>query len=266
MLKLTWTIDPVVIGFVGNIATLMVISCWNKLHTSTFTMLACVAISDTHTLLQIYLWEFTPLNFLLMCKKLRGVLKAQFFLLMVADDNTWMQLCLFAVLRYIAIVYPIAFQTRYSPRRVVLLSACGWILVFMLCGSKLILNIYVSDKYAKDIWLIIHIFRLIFPTTLFITLHYLKFKAIRRSQSVNTGSALRMHIIVFMVLLTYVITALSYLIQNIQYRFELKSGKYAVNPAMTIMINCMINPLIYVFASPPITHMILKMKLFCLLG
>ena len=36
------------LGFIGNIVTVAIISCWRKLHTPTFTMFACLAASDVY--------------------------------------------------------------------------------------------------------------------------------------------------------------------------------------------------------------------------
>ena len=46
-------------GFIGNIVTVAVISCWRKLHTPTFTMIACLAVSDAYSLLSYTLYMYT---------------------------------------------------------------------------------------------------------------------------------------------------------------------------------------------------------------
>ena len=39
-------------GFIGNIATVAMIAYWKKLHTPTFTMIACLAVSDAYSLIE----------------------------------------------------------------------------------------------------------------------------------------------------------------------------------------------------------------------
>ena len=55
-------------GCMGNVVTVVIISCWRKLHTPTFTMLACLAVSDAYSLISYMLILDTNVEGIIRCQ------------------------------------------------------------------------------------------------------------------------------------------------------------------------------------------------------
>ena len=90
------------LGLIGNITTVAVISCWRKLHTPTFTMLACLAVSDACSLLAYTPNMYTNIWRLFFCNYLRDMyMKGMVSYLLdiiyfCCRYNAGMQLCILA--------------------------------------------------------------------------------------------------------------------------------------------------------------------------
>ena len=124
-------------GFTGNMFTVVIILCWRKLHSPTFTMIACLAVSDTLSLLSYTMYSYTNVYSLILCTDFRKtvgdfVTFVTFHTLIgLGRFNAGMQLCILACLRFRAIVYPLKFKTYCTSKAVIAMSVLGSVMVFI---------------------------------------------------------------------------------------------------------------------------------------
>ena len=234
--------------------TVAVIACWKKLHTPTFTMLACLALSDAHSLLQFYLWsrlEFQQMLRRCFPENTKAVMTWRYILLSIAEDNTWVQMSLLAVLRYLAIVHPLKYKIHCTSKIVILASVSGWVILVIISAVRLpLLHFHQSILMYVD--LILYIMRFICPTSFFVTLHCLKVRALRLSPVLNQISEIKMNIIVTVILVIYGFSSALYIASfaSMVMEWNIKSIDYIT--LFSITVNCAVNPYIYVLSSPQV--------------
>ena len=199
-----------ILGVIGNIVTVAAISCLKELHTPTFTMIACLAVSDAVSLVFHFLSMYTNLGILsLLCSDINAEAIWIFYTLVLnfIRYNSGMQMCLLVVLRFVAIVYPLKFKKYCTCKKVVLSSACGSLSILLL--GIVLLNVYSrSDKGIKHnltiTAIVLYVLNFIIPTSLIVTMHYFKARALRRSPGIyNKESFFKMNIVVSVVFIIY---------------------------------------------------------------
>ena len=247
------------LGFIGNIMTVAIISCWRKLHTPTFTMIACLATSDAYSLLSYTLQAYTNLLSLITC--IIPIFAEDAFsycwytIYYLGRFNAGMQLCILACLRFTAIAHPLKFKTYCTCKAVLIMSFVGSVvslIISVVCTVFFIDLIDNEDYYA--LITVIYALNFIVPSSIFMVLHCLKLRALRRSPVLNSNSSLKMNVVVSIVLSIYVISSASRMMSSIlvwQYDIYI----FSVVVKISFLINCAINPFIYFFSSPPIVQL-----------
>ena len=253
-------------GFIGNIATVAVIACWKKLHTPTFTMIACLAVSDAYSLLEHLMWNYTNLLYILWnCMGVRQeVLDITYNLMGILGRlSAGTQLCLLASIRYMAIVHPLKFQATLTTKRVVVMSVCGWVIVVVFSTFSTFLASYIIRIYTKQLlfYAVLNSLNCLIPASVFITLHCLKVKAISRSPTLSSNSSSRMNVVVALVLVIYVLTASSVVINQL-YIYVTEYAYYIMNKLtlLSFIVNCAVNPFIYFISSPPFIQIVCRIR------
>ena len=247
-------------GIVGNILTVAVISCSEKLHTSTYTMIACLAVSDVFSSTMFLLLYYTNIiTLIIFCYGINYDIANILLMLMSFQGklNAGTQLCLLASLRYIAIVKPLRFQIYWNTRKVVIMSVFGWIFVFIFSALCAIFYLYVVSNYTQEcnLFIFINITNFIIPTSIFITLHCLKLRALRRSPVLNNKSFVRINVVITLVIVIYILSSASISIERAYgcHRLLYSNHLYQFSN-ISFLFNSAINPFIYFFASPPILN------------
>ena len=243
-------------GFIGNIVTVCVISCWRKLHTPTFTMIACLATSDAYSLLSVTLNTYTNIKFYLSCK-LGTFVFFDYLLTLVylGRFNAGMQLCLLACLRFTAIVYPLKFKTYCTCKAVIVMSIIVSVIILIISIVFIVLDSSRIDVSLETV-LVIYAINFIVPVSIFTVLHCLKLRALRRSPALKSNSSLKMNVVVSIVLSVYIISSGSMLMSGILAGITRFPFNLVVN--LSFLINCAVNPFIYFFSSPPFVQLLRK--------
>ena len=253
------------LGFLGNAVTVAVISCWKELHTPTFTMIACLAVSDAYSLLQHFVWHYTFLfngPYIYYCLDRKMYIIARNLFIFVGRLNAGFQLCLLAFFRYIAVVHPLKFRTYFSPKKVIFTSFIGWVIVVIF--STVITVILTIESQIFDTWKQYLDFRrsisflnVIIPTLLFITFHCLKMRALRRSPLLNMNTSRKMSVVIFFIILIYVSSSASIALGQLEIQF------FGNINTLAFIISCAINPFIYFLASAPMVRLYRRLFPFC---
>ena len=173
------------------------------------------------------------------------------------------QLCLLARIRYIAIVHPLKFQATLTTKRVVVMSACGWVIVLVFSTFSAFVAMYFIRTHTTRLlyYAVLNSSNCLIPASVFITLHCLKVKAISRSPTLSSNSSSRMNVVVALVLLIYVLTASSVAINQLY----IYVTEYAYNimnklTVLSFLVNCAVNPFIYFISSPPFIQIVRRMR------
>ena len=260
----------IVAGFIGNVATVAVISCWRKLHTPTFTMLACLAVSDAYSLLTFMLDYLTNLHNLIFCiykYSLRNMVYYEIFsgiyytLYILGRLNAGMQLSELVCIRFVAIVYPIKFKTRCTCKSVIVISVGVSVMVLILATvSRIVAR--VKSLASCDISMATLVVNFFVPSSILTVLHFLKLRALRRSPASNNNSSLKMNVVICIVMTIYISSSVSDMIIEIilcyTHSFN-EMDHFEKIRSISFVINCASNPFIYVFSSPPFIQMFQKM-------
>ena len=249
------------LGCIGNIVTVAVISCWRKLHTPTFTIIACLAVSDAYSLLLSFINGHTTLIFLILCYEpsFPVVFVTYSAFISFARYNGGMQLCLFACLRFTAIVYPHKYQAYCTCNAVIVMSVVASAII--LISSAVESALYMILEYNCTVVIPLLSLNFIVPTSLFISLHCLKLRALRRSPALNSTSSVKMNVVSIFLMSFYVISSASVLITYIVSCFNVVigfDGYFDFITGMSFLFNCAVNPFIYFFSSPPIVELFRK--------
>ena len=153
-----------------------------------------------------------------------------------------MQLCLLASIRIISILHPLKFKKCCSCKRVVIISLCGSAIVFIFSAISHIIHFHYDQGKNAPIFniffLIIFLINFIVPTSLFITLHCFKIRALRRSPALNTISA---------ALLTYITSSVTVVIRQVFVCMSPLYISFYLDAIIKIsfLIHCIANPFIY---------------------
>ena len=254
------------LGFSGNVVTVAVVSCWKELHTPTFTMIACLAVSDAYSLLQHFVWHYTVLSnvwFYAFCVNNHRVYDiSRILTVYIGRFNAGFHLGLLAFLRYIAVVHPLKFKTYFSPKKVILTSVCGWIIVLLFSTFCTLMvfyrrHIFYTRAQYWDYRASISSLNFVIPTLLFITLHCLKMRALRRSPALNKNTSRKMTIVITIIILIYVGSSASIALGQFHILFFGKINTLA------FIISCAVNPFIYFVSSAPMVRIYRRIATCC---
>ena len=249
------------LGFIGNVVTVAVISCWRKLHTPTFTMIACLAVSDAYSLLSATLYAHTNLLWLTICLNPHSsmIFYTFYVLLSLGRFNAGMQLCALVCLRFTAIVYPHKYKAYCTCKAVIMVSLVTSIFILIFCAvhSTFVEVLGNNCVFNTSICAV----NFIVPCTFFISLHCLKLRALRRSPALNNNSSLKMNIVLSILMSIYVISSASMMLNIILrcfYGYTYDEYLNFIN-RISFSCNCAINPYVYFFSSPAIVQLFRKM-------
>ena len=255
-------------GFIGNIVTVTVISCWRKLHTPTYTMIACLAASDAYSLMSYTMNQYTNVLLITVCTLLKNGHDVVFsycwiILFYLGRFNAGMQLCILACLRFTAIVYPLKFKTYCTRKAVILVSIGGSVVILIISVAVIVLPIALFERKVSIIVvnIVIYAVNFIVPSSMFTVLHCLKLRALRRSPALNNNSSRKINVVLSIVLSIYVISSASMMMFYIlawQYRINFFLSVAHPFIRLSFLINSAINPFIYFFSSPPILQLFRK--------
>ena len=253
-----------VLGCIGNIVTIVIVLCSQKLHTPAYTMIVCLAVSDAFSLSVCILVYYTNINILMVCSGIDS--KFAFVLCVIFDIqsrlNAGSQLCILASVRYVAIVNPLKFKIKCTTRSVIVISVLGWVIVLLIAVSVVCVgsNLFTSTLQLCQVLVFINVANFIIPTSIFIVLHCLKLRALRRSPTLNNKSLVRMNVVMTLIILIYILSSSLICIDRALVCFAriwLDYDKFA------FLLNCAINPFIYFFASPPCVNRFNKVCQMC---
>ena len=159
-----------------------------------------------------------------------------------------MQLCILACLRFTAIVYPFKLKTHCTCKVVILMSMAGWVAILIVSGiygffiHTVVYTIFCAVVMAREG------VNFLIPSSVFIVLHCLKLRALRRSPSLSNNSSWGMNVIMIIVLSIYSISSASLLIYSFMAcYFNYKNNYVFITVKISFLINCAANPFIYFF-------------------
>ena len=259
----------VTLGFIGNIVTVVVISCWRKLHCPTFTMIACLAVSDAYSLLVSMMHVLTNHVILIVCYDFKAIVSRSSVPVItltvgafsgLARHNGGMQLCVLACLRFTAIVYPYKYEAYCTCKAVIVVSVVTSVIILISSAVEMILYDVFENNCAVSMPM--YAMNFIVPTSLFISLHCLKLRALRRSPALDRMSPLKMNVVLLILMSVYVISSASMLLSRILsclmvFKEFYRHFKYIT--ATSFSLNCAVNPFVYFFSSPPVAQWFRKM-------
>ena len=119
--------------------------------------------------------------------------------------NAGKKLCLFACLRFNATVYPHKYQGHCTCKMVIVVSVIVSIIILISFAVHGIL--YVVSEYNCAVHTHQHILNFIVPTSVLISLHFLKLQALRRSPALNSNSSLKMNVILSILMSIFVMSS-----------------------------------------------------------
>ena len=220
-------------------------------------MIACLAVSDAYSLLQHFLWHYTLLYNILFynfCVDRAAYDIARNLTIYIGRYNAGFHLSLLAIVRYMAVVHPLKFKTYCSSKKVILASLFTWIFVLLfstLCTIVVINrhHIFKSKRQSYDFRASLSFLNFIIPTLLFITLHCLKMRALRRSPALNKNTSRKMTIVITIIILIYVASSASIALGQFEIEFFGKINTLA------FITSCAVNPFIYFMSSTPMVRL-----------
>nr|XP_019929930.2 type-1 angiotensin II receptor A-like [Crassostrea gigas] len=176
-----------VLGGIGNIVTIVIISYRSKLQTPTFVAIKCLAVSDFFGLITFLLAHFTNAFYVLYTKQnIFGILFAHFFF--TVQNNSPSQVLLLCAVRYLLVVHPLDSRRYLTVTVVSLGSLTLWILSFVF--SVIIGYLVSSFDYGSILYsaiekgeLIIQVLYLLVVVIIILTMHYKKILVIRKSST-----------------------------------------------------------------------------------
>lgn len=257
-----------VIGVLGNIVTFVTISVNKRLHTVTYTMIACIAPADTTALVFGYCFIYRlgdfPDSYVLRLV-IRGIGLA-------GEHSSAAHMVFLGAIRCLLIARPVWSLSNLTPKRIVFISTILWI--FSICfASGLTSFFYISDRGYVDqstvlyTIFIVGIYLLGFPLILITVFHCIKIRSILRSSvigrvhlSSKMSKVFLLILVVYAVsstadLVYYIVVLRKYLIEN---STEADQALYYAIYAVYFlwMIHYSLNPFLYFFVSPKVRSLL----------
>lgn len=202
-----------VLGGIGNIVTIVIISYQSKLHTPTFVVIKCLAVSDFFGLFTFSFQYFTSvLTFL---RRQNTSTYANLFEIIVNAVylNSPSHVLLLCAVRYLLVVHPLDSRRYLTVTVVSLGSLTSWILSFVFAVIYVSLysafgvrdqNIGLALEMASTIIVILY---LVLSVIIIISMHFKKMAAIKTSATKGQVHN-KMHCIAFVMLFCLVLCRL----------------------------------------------------------
>ena len=185
-----------ILGVIGNIVTIIKISCQSRLHTPTFVAIKCLGVSD---LVSIILTTGKLTNIVI-------ILPQNWFNLLTICVLTayWSSsghILLLSVVRYIILVHPLHGRQYLTTTFVSLGSLSVWILSFSfwLLVKLFLFTNYITDKAKTNVILTINVMECLVVVLLVILMHKRKIMILRQS-SVSRQTHRKMTLIVTLII------------------------------------------------------------------
>ena len=188
-----------ILGVIGNIVTIIKISCQSRLHTPTFVAIKCLGVSD---LVSIILTTGTLTNIVV-------ILQQNWFLYIqvygicfsTAYFSSSGHILLLSVVRYIILVHPLHGRQYLTTTFVSLGSLSVWILSFSFCLLVILFlsTNYITDTAKTNVILTIRVMECLVVVLLVIPMHKRKLMILRQS-SVSRQTPRKMTLIVTLII------------------------------------------------------------------
>eukprot|EP00105_Crassostrea_gigas_P039533 XP_019923681.1 PREDICTED: somatostatin-like receptor F_48D10.1 [Crassostrea gigas] len=202
-----------VLGGIGNIVTIVIISYQSKLHTPTFVVIKCLAVSDFFGLFTFSFQYFT--NVLTFLRRQNTSTYANLFEIIVNAVylNSTSHVLLLCAVRYLLVVHPLDSRRYLTVTVVSLGSLTSWILSFVFAVIYVSLysafgvrnqNIGLALEMASTIIVILY---LVLSVIIIISMHFKKMAAIKTSATKGQVHN-KMHCIAFVMLFCLVLCRL----------------------------------------------------------
>lgn len=202
-----------VLGGIGNIVTIVIISYQSKLHTPTFVVIKCLAVSDFFGLFTFSFQYFT--NVLTFLRRQNTSTYANLFEIIVNAVylNSPSHVLLLCAVRYLLVVHPLDSRRYLTVTVVSLGSLTSWILSFVFAVIYVSLysafgvrdqNIGLALEMASTIIVILY---LVLSVIIIISMHFKKMAAIKTSATKGQVHN-KMHCIAFVMLFCLVLCRL----------------------------------------------------------
>lgn len=202
-----------VLGGIGNIVTIVIISYQSKLHTPTFVVIKCLAVSDFFGLFTFSFQYFT--NVLTFLRRQNTSTYANLFEIIVNAVylNSPSHVLLLCAVRYLLVVQPLDSRRYLTVTVVSLGSLTSWILSFVFAVIYVSLysafgvrdqNIGLALEMASTIIVILY---LVLSVIIIISMHFKKMAAIKTSATKGQVHN-KMHCIAFVMLFCLVLCRL----------------------------------------------------------
>lgn len=248
-----------VLGGIGNIVTIVIISYQSKLHTPTFVVIKCLAVSDFFGLITVSFQYFT--NVWTFLRRPNTSSYANLFEIIVNAVylNSPSHVLLLCAVRYLLVVHPLDSRRYLTVTVVSLGSLTSWILSFVFAVIYVSVysafgvkdqNIGLALEMASTIIVILY---LVLSVIIIISMHLKKMAAIKKSATKGQVHK-KMHFIAFVMLFCLVLCRLPDIVVHfflfvkkielftIHLRncyFVLNYFTYSYNPYMLFVLSCL---------------------------
>lgn len=202
-----------VLGGIGNIVTIVIISYQPKLHTPTFIVIKCLAVSDFFGIITVSFHYFT--NVLTLLRRHNASTYTNLFDIIVNTIylSSPSHVLLLCAVRYLLVVHPLHSRRYLTVTVASLGSLTSWILSFVFAVIYVSLyssfgvkdqNIGLALEMASTIIVIIY---LVIAVIIIISMHFKKMAAIKKS-STKSHVQTKMHFLAFVMLFCIVLCRL----------------------------------------------------------
>ncbi|XP_062584763.1 melanocyte-stimulating hormone receptor-like [Saccostrea cucullata] len=258
------------IGFVGNIITLLVIIYLQRLHTPTYTAIACLSLSDLFALMSRYIMILPEPVSSYFDNPSRQSMVYVFIFLFLHSANFHM--VLISYVRYIFIAWPLK-SLKVGCRKIIKLSQTIWIFSFAITGiyslqAILSINNILSESMKNWCELVFALYIGGLPFFMILYFHVRKIYCMHRLPLAEREHRLRlvrsMSAILFVILIFYFLS-ISY-----PFIYTILDALYYTNTGglssiafqqlfdFFLLFNNSVNPLIYFFFSLQTSRLISK--------
>lgn len=262
-----------VVGVCGNITTFFTTICKKRLHSVTYTVVACLTLPDAISLVLGYcfIYRFQDevfLNSYILRLVIRGVG-------MAAEHGSAAHMVFLAAIRCLLIAKPLWCHANLRPKNIIVVSAFLWFYsVCFASGLVTIVYLYQHGYFDRQTMLYIFfglsIYLFFLPPVLIFIFHCLKVRAVKKSMAVQRSSlSSQMSRVFLVILIAYIATCtadLAYQIISLRKNlfkasFELDKIMFYLQYGMYVlwMIHYSLNPFIYFFISPPVKTLLQKL-------
>jgi hypothetical protein len=245
---------------VGNLTTVLVIAAMKSLHSPTYVTIACLAMSDCMASTTRY---FRFLLYVIYNDLHNTWLPELAFFCLLFSHSANFHIVLLAYIRYICIVKPLE-SLQITCKNVLKSSALIWFISIVISGVYTIKYLFVLGKISYDLHtktdIGVVLYALGVPFVLLVCFHVKK-----ACHLLNTNERHRyrvthsMSIMFSIIIAVYLITAVYPMLYEIlgfrcKYCYELCE--------FVLLINSSVNSFIYFAFSPPVLHLVSRLRQF----